>query len=386
METVGLADVFPYYAGFSFEWACNALAEHKPDENSVVLDPWNGSGTTTLAASLIGLPSIGVDLNPVANAFARLRVLRAEIKPLRKRSRKTHSCQDDEPLLAWFEPETAASLRSWYAAAQRVSTPSKLLTVIALFKIVKDLTVAFQGSNPTWVMRKSDRKPALYVSPGEIDGLMMATQEQISRRLSSEQLLRTQAVVIDATVLSLPIADDSVNLVLTSPPYFTRIDYGVAYSRELAVLGIDIDADRSLRGRLMGTTLIRATDARLMSFDSPAAKSLVKEISLHESKASRGYYLKQACQYLGDLTRSFDEITRVCASGAIAIMVVQDSYYKDIPVLLANICEEEASLRGWQTLRKQPFQVRRTLTSLNRSAQAYTKGDVAETVLTMRLL
>ena len=73
METVGMADLFPYYAGFSFEWAVSHLKEHIPDATAIILDPWNGSGTTTLAAQSIGVNSIGVDLNPIANVVARLR-------------------------------------------------------------------------------------------------------------------------------------------------------------------------------------------------------------------------------------------------------------------------------------------------------------------------
>ena len=37
----------------------------------MILDPWNGSGTTTYAASQLGYTSRGLDLNPVMNIVAR---------------------------------------------------------------------------------------------------------------------------------------------------------------------------------------------------------------------------------------------------------------------------------------------------------------------------
>ena len=59
-------EIYPYYAGFSrmfaedaIEWATDG------DKEKVVLDPWNGSGTTTRTASQLGIGSVGFDLNPV---------------------------------------------------------------------------------------------------------------------------------------------------------------------------------------------------------------------------------------------------------------------------------------------------------------------------------
>ncbi|MEJ1938613.1 hypothetical protein WDZ92_51110, partial [Nostoc sp. NIES-2111] len=114
------------------------------------------------------------------------------------------------------------------------------------------------------------------------------------------------------------------------------------------------------------------------------ASKLLQAIATHDSKASAGYYLKQARQYLSDLRSSLAEISRVCKIGSVATFVVQDSYYKDVPIRLADICESELRLLGWGDAIKQPFVVRRSLTSLNRAAQLYTKGQVNETVLTVR--
>lgn len=58
----------PYYTMFPLSFPFNALAAAKPGE--WVLDPFCGRGTTILAARLRGLPSVGVDSNPVAAAIA----------------------------------------------------------------------------------------------------------------------------------------------------------------------------------------------------------------------------------------------------------------------------------------------------------------------------
>jgi hypothetical protein len=58
----------PYYTMFPLSFPFDALADSK--EGEWVLDPFCGRGTTILAARLRGLPSVGVDSNPVAGAIA----------------------------------------------------------------------------------------------------------------------------------------------------------------------------------------------------------------------------------------------------------------------------------------------------------------------------
>src|SRR5689334_20165624 len=58
------ARLFPYYAGFSSTFAEQTLRSLRLAAGSVVLDPWNGSGTTAIAATRCGLGAIGGDRNP----------------------------------------------------------------------------------------------------------------------------------------------------------------------------------------------------------------------------------------------------------------------------------------------------------------------------------
>jgi DNA methylase len=58
----------PYYTMFPLSFPFDALANSKVGE--WVLDPFCGRGTTILAARLRGLPSVGVDSNPIAGAIA----------------------------------------------------------------------------------------------------------------------------------------------------------------------------------------------------------------------------------------------------------------------------------------------------------------------------
>ncbi|QDY78099.1 hypothetical protein [Streptomyces qinzhouensis] len=384
VETAGLADVFPYYAGFSFEWACHQLAQHEEEQLSgaTVLDPWNGSGTTTLAAQSLGFKAVGVDLNPVANVIAKLRAQEySQIEEIKRPHADVAVCVDDDPLAAWLSEPTVHRIRQWFKTGEDIGGPTQDLLIVSLFRAIREVTKRFEGSNPTWVKRAKDPAERVLITDEELDSIIARHVGFVSSRVGAKSPHRP-VCVITADSRRIPIMSNSVDVIVTSPPYLTRIDYAVAYSRELALLGINISSDRSLRAGLMGTTLIRRHEETSVEFGK-VGSSLLALIQKHESKASSGYYLKQAQQYLADLTSGLDEITRVARSSATAHLVVQDSFYKDVHVPLADICIDEATIRGW-VLKNEPerFPVRRTLTSLNKSARTYKKGEVAESVIT----
>ncbi|GAB2894315.1 hypothetical protein GCM10022245_32040 [Streptomyces mayteni] len=386
-ERAGLADVFPYYAGFAYDWARALLRSQGISDTAVVLDPWNGSGTTTLAAQHEGYRAVGIDRNPVANIVARLRVDAHQTEPTPVAASAVPMgglTAPGDPLCAWFTPQSVGRIRDWAEHLSRLPSNHSGLPYIAMFRAIRSLTSSFEGSNPTWVKRAKSSDDLVDISAADFDALLLEQQEFVGSRIVTSSETATFSVQI-ATALSsaLPLSNGSVDVVLTSPPYLTRIDYAVAYTRELAVLGHDIAKDRTLREALMGTTLIRQhADSHLRIGET--ARALIDDVTSHSSKASAGYYRKQVLQYLSDLTAGLDEVTRVTADKAIFHLVVQDSYYKDIPVRLADICVEECAMRGWSLVNRDPYVVKRTLTSVNTAARNYKKSDVAETVISLR--
>lgn len=68
-EPVGrLNAICPYYTMFPLDFPFRQLQKASPTD--WVLDPFCGRGTTNFAARLLGLPSVGIDSNPVAVAIA----------------------------------------------------------------------------------------------------------------------------------------------------------------------------------------------------------------------------------------------------------------------------------------------------------------------------
>jgi hypothetical protein len=255
---------------------------------------------------------------------------------------------------------------------------------LASFLSVRQLTRIFEGSNPTWVKVAATPSDRIQADDAEVDRTVKSYYDAIRDRIHEMPLGQTPSLLVRANAAALPLQENSISTVLTSPPYLTRIDYAVAYRRELAVLGFDTALSRGIRASLMGTTVIRPASEDAIGGLGELTRGLLRQISQHSSKASSGYYLKQAQQYFTDLAAALREISRVCKPGATMTLVVQDSFYKEIHLSLADICIAESEVCGWTLEKHDRFPVKRTLTSLNTAAKKYDKKTVTESAIVLR--
>ena len=53
---------YNYYAGFSSDFVSDTLRFLNLPKGAVILDPWNGSGTTTQISEEMGFSAIGYDI------------------------------------------------------------------------------------------------------------------------------------------------------------------------------------------------------------------------------------------------------------------------------------------------------------------------------------
>jgi hypothetical protein len=104
----------------------DALKYAAPNPPARVLDPWNGSGTTTEIATALGFEALGFDLNPAMVVVAKARLLDSTVRGsltsilddlLTKTTRSNHP-ESDEPLANWFTAGSAAAFRRFERAIQ----------------------------------------------------------------------------------------------------------------------------------------------------------------------------------------------------------------------------------------------------------------------------
>jgi hypothetical protein len=403
---------FPYYAGFSSEFAKQLITSSSLAKGSVLMDPWNGSGTTTSLAALNGYKALGFDLNPVMTVVAKARLVPqceiASIAPLlsdilKKTTRASSESDARDPLGIWFAPDAAITVRrierSIYkllvssaqtgGALDSVGDLSSLAAFfyVALFRAVRSLLHRFKGSNPTWITRPRTlgcrvRPAASTIRECFSDYVRQMVMTSVATPTEGEPRT-TGSIIRVASSEKLPVPRGTIDFVLSSPPYCTRIDYGVATLPELAVIGFEVEGRLGeLRARLIGTPTIHAnTPEPSTSWGSRCVK-LLERIRDHRSKAARAYYYKTYVQYFAAMAQSFSEVGRCLKQRGTCVLVVQDSYFKDLHIDLAAVFAEMAAGASLQPRRQVDFPISRTFGSVNSRSRNYrTASSATESVL-----
>ena len=362
------SNFYDFYASYTDSFAIDVIRNLTPNPDSIVLDPWNGSGTTTFAAGSLGFKAVGLDINPtmVLIAKARLsnlsqyRILNRFCDQIRNSDLgdlKLHA--ESDSLTQWFDNVTAARLRVLQnllglALPRRSRLPTyveslpvdKSLRYVSLFKLVRILTKGFVSSNPTWVrLAKSSKDRLSYTS----EQLLNAYREVVKKMyrptyyIPSDVRKTISILCADSREVQAHVTEQ-VGCIVTSPPYCTRIDYPVQTRRELAILGISDDSDfRELREGSIGTPLMISKNLEISQSWGPTCGKFLESVRMHESKASASYYLKVHLQYFESLCTVLDRSFELLSNGARCAIVVQGSYYKGIHNNLPQIVIEMAS-------------------------------------------
>ena len=397
-----------YYAAFSEGFVAEVLTVLGDDV--IVLDPWNGAGTTTHVAKCHGLTAYGYDANPAAVVAASARLmsmdtlssvdaLATHIAHLARES--DEESPDTSVLRRWLTRDSANRVvrlersiaRLLIQAAEppvlvrdlRAAKLSSLAAYfyLALFKAVRSAVARFITSNPTWIRSARTCTELRELDMAELIARFSAAQRSLAAlALPAWRGLPGAVSVGVASSRELPLPDGSVQAVVTSPPYCTRIDYVMATLPEIAVLGGEESDVTHLRREMIGTPTITGCDSSPAGDWGATAQSFLRNVRAHRSQASAGYYSTQYRQYFSGMLESLKEIDRVTREGGLVTMVIQDSWYKEVHLDLPAVIKEMSEARGWKLTARDSFAVRPTKASIHPHSRRYRSTFTATEVAT----
>ncbi len=376
---------YPYYAGFSESFVSAMLDYLGVREGSTILDPWNGSGTTTCLASKRGAAAIGYDLNPVLTIVARARsasTIDAELAGLAWRRVKKHLSSTGTVL------EHCTRIYSQILGGPGVSrrvTLTEGARALILCSLLGTVRKNFQHAktrNPAWFSDVGE--------PGAVDCdavILEVTSElaRISHCIEYYATLETASVapiLHTADFLTFDNTLRSVDTILTSPPYLTRLDYVKATLPELMLLGrFSPICIKHLRLQMMGSPLV--------GNDAPSAKpawgshalEIVEMVAAHPSKASSSYYLRFFLKYFSALELAISRMSKIIRPNGRACLVVQSSYYKEILVDLPTIVQQMGEANGFLAVSRFDFAWNRSIAGINTRASTAGHSAIESAVL-----
>ncbi len=416
-DIVGRSSWYPYYAGFPTRFVSTAIEMTSLDKSACILDPWNGSGTTTSTANSLGFSTIGVDINPVMMVVAKGRRLsqreNTSLLPLANEivnvacAKEIKRNIDQEPLSVWLKPQSAKVVRSLERSIRVILSDSHdpmpcisntairsysdliCFFYIALFRVVRNLLSNFYSSNPNWLKTPKNFSNRLLPSRRTImDAFLNNVEAMVTADKLTDFQVQTDSNIslLHGSSENIPVGDELIDLVITSPPYCTRIDYAVATLGELSVLGFSRKEHvNSLRRKMIGSSTVPKNFIDPEEDWGPTCNDFLNRVKNHNTRASSVYYYKNHTQYFKSIYNSLKDISRTVKRDGEALFVVQDSYYKDIHNNLAAVFEEMLDSMDFELVSRQDFTQMRSMASRNPKVRIYRdSNETTESVIYFR--
>jgi hypothetical protein len=297
-----------------------------------------GSGTVLAVARANGHRAFGVDLDPLAVLLADVWTQTVHAERIRsKASEVLYRAKRDFDLLpageaypAGSDGETRDFIRYWFDdyARRQLAALSGAISRLHDDCTRKVLWCAFsrliitKTAGASLAMDLSHSRPHRKFTHAPIKPFsrFIAAVETIIGNCpqSGSGAVGPVAVVKRGDARRLEIESESIDLVLTSPPYLNAIDYMRCSKFSLVWVGYTVSEIRRIRGESVGA---EASSAEAL--EAEWVKSVIRELKLRPALSSRDHAL--LARYTWDMGHALAEASRVLRRRGRAVYVVGDS-------------------------------------------------------------
>ena len=208
------------------------------EPESVVYDPFMGRGTTLIEAQLHGHRVIGNDVNPLSKILTAPRLNPPTLMEIEKRLQEINLSIDteiDKELLVFFHEDTLQEIYGWrtYFQQEGLDRVDAWLQMVACSRLTGHSTgffsvftlppnLAASVASQRKINEKRNQKPE-YRNTKE---LILRKSKQLLRHNLPDSFGRDDAMLLTESADRTPqVEDESVDLVVTSPPFLDTIDY-----------------------------------------------------------------------------------------------------------------------------------------------------------------
>ena len=265
----------------------------------------------------------------------------------------------------------------------KIKSASALVAASVLAAVRESAKVTF-GTNHSWPLIPANWTPRLTLNQLK---LCTARATAHAKWIASKHKPSAHSMIIMGDSLTIePYSGQKHHLVITSPPYLSRLDYVRFLRPEFELLeALELVSEDEVRKSQLGSVLTETAssgqDSDLPSF----CENLLRRIHDHPSKASSTYYHLFFTAYLRGLMKFAKTLKEVTDSSAVGWIVIQDSWYKDIYISTADILGGMLETQGWRVQAKWPFEVKASLSNLSGvTAEWRSTSPLVEWVLKVR--
>ena len=221
--------------------------ERLTDPEGVIYDPFLGRGTTIIEAALLGRIVVGCDVNPLSSILTAPRLRPPSVPQVRERLARVNWNYDgdfNEELLTFYHPDTLREiygLRSHLLRRNRKHANSGLddwIRMVATNRLTGHSAGFFsvytlppnQALTPKRQQKINEARKQI-PPRRSVPDLIIRKTESLLESVSESDRLRLHKAASDAVFLTRSadrtpeIENNSVDLIVTSPPFLDVVDY-----------------------------------------------------------------------------------------------------------------------------------------------------------------
>lgn len=349
-----LISIHPFPARMASEIVFKELEKLPSDQ--VVLDPMSGSGTVLRAAAELGHSAVGFDLDPLAVLMSRVWTTRLRVSELSEaaeslvqRSKMLRDeylpwiddCEETQQYIRfWFKPPQVRALRrlSFCLAASSGAVADAMRVALSRIIITKE-----RGASVARDTSHSRPHRVFLDNDYDVYEGFLVSARRLAERLAPEKLCGSATVKRGDARQLRSLSSNSVDAVITSPPYLNAIDYLRGHRLSLVWLGYSVPQLRSLRSRCIGAEHTGSIGIPHSTLDGTLCKAgALDDLPTRE--------LAMVRRYAQDVYVFLKELARIAKHRARILLVVGNSCLRGVPIWNAAINVAAAEALGFKTL------------------------------------
>lgn len=317
---------FKYREGFSAT-LIDYLLDWLDQPAGMLLDPFVGAGAALFASAVRGWDTVGIEVLPIGVYAIKARVASENVdsKAFAEIARailaedfvsfadETHRFRHIPITVGAFSEQTEQEMAGYLARCDSITTDanSRELLRFACFCILEEIGFTRKdGQYLRWDHRSGRTRGTKPFDKGPIlsfrDGITAKLNQMSRDLLGSPEMVQGRLIPLEDERPGEPVGErvrcidgsclevlptypaQSIDLVITSPPYCNRYDYTRTYALELAFLGCDHEQVKALRQAMLSCTVEnRDKIARLEDIYTAAGKrdafDRVNRVFMHEA-------------------------------------------------------------------------------------------------------
>jgi DNA modification methylase len=319
-----------------------------------------GSGTALVEAIVNGRKAYGVDINPVAFLISKAKttpidplkldnqisLLFSELKPVLKRDTKQMLLTEER---FEFQIPTHERIDYWFPEKQK----HDLALILSRIKAIEDkdiqvfLLCSFSNilkGCSRWMMKsvKPTRDRSKTVAPA-YESFVLQTRRMMRKNTEFWKVLggrKVECVIDNRDARNLDLKDNSVTLIVTSPPYVTSYEYADLHQLTALWLGY-IDGLTEFRNKFIGS--IQKEDGEVELY-SKLGRDTVERLREKDKREAKG-----AERYFFEMQQCFEEMHRVLKPSGRAAIVIGDTALKKVEIKNAEVFVQTMQGIGFKT-------------------------------------